>query len=84
MRLYNGAPDDELAAIWKERDDAKAEAAANGLWITYFPAERAWMASINLVAVTEDNPHRMMSEFHSTPRGALNEALARQKQETNS
>lgn len=48
MRLYNGCPDDELAAIWKSRDDARSELLAEAQRLfgpdsraqcTYFPLE---------------------------------------------
>lgn len=45
MRCYNGCPDDELAAVWKSRDDAKAEAKRLGYVITYFPVEERYAAS---------------------------------------
>lgn len=39
MRLYNGCPDDELAAVWESRQSAKDKAKALGYGITYFPVE---------------------------------------------
>lgn len=45
MRLYNGCPDDELAAIWKSRDDARARARELGYFITWYPVEERYGAS---------------------------------------
>lgn len=45
MRCYNGCPDDELAAIWKSRDDARKEARALGYCLTYFPMEEKYAAA---------------------------------------
>lgn len=53
MRLYNGCPDDELAALWKQNDDARKRLAetAKELFgeeararVTYFPMEDRYMA----------------------------------------
>lgn len=44
MRLYNGCPDDELAAIWKSRADAKAEARKLGYGICWYPVEEKYAA----------------------------------------
>lgn len=45
MRCYNGCPDDELAAIWKSRADARAEARRLGYCITWFPVEEKYAAA---------------------------------------
>lgn len=45
MRLYNGCPDDELAAILKSRADARAEARQLGYRITWFPVEEKYAAA---------------------------------------
>lgn len=45
MRCYNGCPDDELAAIWKSRDEARAKARKLGYFITYYPMEEKYAAS---------------------------------------
>ena len=45
MRLYNGCPDAELAAIWKSRADDRNAAAALGYIICYFPIEAKYAAA---------------------------------------
>lgn len=45
MRLYNGCPDDELAAVWESRANAKAEARKLGCVITYYPVEGEYVAA---------------------------------------
>lgn len=45
MRLYNGCPDSELAAILKSQSDARAEARALGYCITRFPVEEKYAAA---------------------------------------
>jgi hypothetical protein len=53
MRLYNGAPDSALQAVWDSRDKARAELskAAKELvegkaWCTYFPVEQMYACAM--------------------------------------
>lgn len=55
MRLYNGCPDDALAAVWKSRADARAKARELGYSITYFPLEERYMA-FRLADFSEASP----------------------------
>lgn len=43
MRLYNGAPDSELQAIWDRRDAIRAELAKHGVRVVYYPTEDGYM-----------------------------------------
>lgn len=45
MKLYNGCPDDELAALWKARDAAHKFATDHNWQITYFPGEEKYTLS---------------------------------------
>lgn len=45
MRCYNGCPDDELAAVWNSRAEARAHARRLGYFITYYPMEDKYAAS---------------------------------------
>ena len=45
MRCYDGCPDDELAAVWKSRADARAEARRLGYHIAYYPVECDYAAA---------------------------------------
>ena len=57
MRCYNGCPDDELAAVWKHRDDLKAEAKRLGYHLTWYPAEERWGAGTD---VWSEKPYRLI------------------------
>lgn len=64
MRCYNGCPDDELAAIWASRDNARKEARELGYCITYFPIQ-AQYAAARLTDWAEAGP------FCNTPEECL-------------
>lgn len=72
MRLYNGCPDNELAAIWKAQDDARAALAKVGLHATYFPMEGKWMVS---TSIHTPGPWREITGFHDTLVEAAHVAL---------
>lgn len=44
MRLYNGCPDDELAALWASRKAARKRAEELGCQIVWFPVEEKYAA----------------------------------------
>jgi hypothetical protein len=67
MRCYNGCPDSELKALWEERARVKAEARAEGILLTWYPAEEKWGAS-----KLED--YTPLGELHQSIHGALFEA----------
>ena len=68
LKCYNGCPNNELKAIWDDRDSAIREGRERGIGITYFPVEQAWQAYCL-------KDYSQLSEFCSTARAALNEAL---------
>lgn len=72
MRLYNGCPDDELAAIWKANDDARARLKKAGFRPTYFPLEDKWMVSTR---IDSGMPWREVTGFHDTLLQAAHAAL---------
>ena len=54
MRLYNGCPDSDLAALWKKDADARQSLQKEAIklygketkaWITYFPSNGKYAAS---------------------------------------
>jgi len=69
VRLYNGCPDDELAAVWKSRADARAalDAASPGAFVTYFPMEGKYSAC------TKD--YKDLGPFADSVEQAVAEAL---------
>lgn len=75
MRCYNGCPDSELAAIWKERDDKEAEMKALGeklgmrLICTYFPMEG------NYECCDCKNGYRPITDFVNSKITALDQAI---------
>lgn len=73
MRLYNGAPDDELAAIWDSRDRARAELTKRGLHATWFPMEGKWLVCEKL---DSGRPWREYGVFENTIEIAASKAIA--------
>lgn len=77
MRLYNGCPDDELAAFWASRDKARADlkkADPTGTaWCTYFPVEEMYSCSR-----WDENGkfEELTPEFHPTVESACAAAIA--------
>lgn len=66
MRCYRGAPDKELQARLDSISSARMDAVKNGMTVTFFPAERQYMAF---------KEYKSVSGFHNHPRQALEEAL---------
>ena len=76
MRLYNGAPDSELKAIMDDNAAVRAEAKSLGIHLTWFPVEERWHASAISDTVVGTTAYQDLSGFHTTRRGALDEAKA--------
>lgn len=75
MRYYNGAPDEELQAIWDSRDAARARLreADENAWCTYFPQEGKYMCS----RWDENGKFEELTDFHNSVEAACAAAIRR-------
>lgn len=66
MRLYDGAPDDELKAHMDDLERCDRELAQHGARATFYPAEEKWAVWVGF---------RQITEFHQSKRAATDDAL---------
>jgi hypothetical protein len=73
MRCYNGAPDDQLQAVWDSRDKAKAalKRACSAAWCTYFPMEGMYRCA----RYNDYGRFEELTEFHSSIESACDSAI---------
>jgi len=81
MRLYNGAPDDELQAVWESRDDARAalKEADPDAWCTYFPLEGMYSCS-RWIGEPGNRTFQELTVFHSTVEASCAAAIKQIKE----